>query len=143
MLVAHQLFHKNTKSCHCVFWTLYLIELWIARVVMRCTGPLGENDKILITCYVRPVHLPCWFFTNKFLAPLPGTCVPTQGDLSICDSFRNCCLFLFLVLSFMQFFCSYLCFPLIWCVLNACLKVRLRPRYSCWKVQGMGFQQPT
>jgi len=34
---------------------------------MCCTSPLGENDKILITCYVRPVHLPCWFFTNKFL----------------------------------------------------------------------------
>jgi len=37
------------------------------RVVMRCTSPLVENDKILITCYVRPVHLPCWFFTNIYL----------------------------------------------------------------------------
>jgi len=50
---------------------------------MHCTSPLGENDKILITCYVRPMHLPCSFFTNKFLAPLPGTCVTTQGDFSI------------------------------------------------------------
>jgi len=68
---------------------------------MLCTSPLGENDKILITCYVQLVHLPCWFFTNKFLALLPGTYVTTQGDLTICDSFRNCSLFLFLVLSFM------------------------------------------
>jgi len=34
---------------------------------MRCTSPLGENDTIVITCYVRPVHLPCWVFTNRRL----------------------------------------------------------------------------
>jgi len=57
---------QNTKRVSILFvWTLCLIESWIARVVMCCTSPLGENDNILITCYVRPVHLPCWFFTNK------------------------------------------------------------------------------
>jgi len=37
------------------------------KVVTRCTSSLGENDKILITCYVRPVHLSCWFFTNTYI----------------------------------------------------------------------------
>jgi len=32
---------------------------------MHCTSPLGENDKIHITCYVRPIHLSCWFFSSR------------------------------------------------------------------------------
>jgi len=48
----------------------------------------------------------------------------------------------FLMLSFMQFVYICLCFPLVWFVLNSCLRICLRAWCSCWKVLRMGFQQP-